>query len=146
MAVRKALPHVNLPCSLRAVSGLTTLPVVCAGALVYKGEGGLLVDSSQFVSNRVELQSRIVLIDVTVRVFAGAAGVYLNEGNNDTPDQVLAIWKIVRNHLASTCDHTICAHQKTAAAAANATTCNAAAAAACFSGRGNARSHVWGSP
>jgi hypothetical protein len=64
------------------------------GAVVYKGEGGLLVDKSQFVNNRVELQIRSVEVDVTVRVYTGAAGVFLSETGDEVPDQVLAIWKI----------------------------------------------------
>lgn len=66
------------------------------GAAMYKGLGGFLVHDSLFVGNRAALDRRQVLIDVTVRVYTGAAGVFLTEESDVmVPDSVLAIWKIV---------------------------------------------------
>lgn len=67
-----------------------------AGAVMYKGQGGFLVHDSLFIGNRAALERRHVLIDVTIRVYTGAAGAFLTDNSDDmVPDSVLAIWKIV---------------------------------------------------
>jgi hypothetical protein len=71
------------------------------GALVYKQGDGLHVASSVFQSNRVALEARSILVDVTIRVFTGSAGVLLNTNNaaaetTTHAGENLAIWKMVR--------------------------------------------------
>lgn len=71
------------------------------GALVYKQGDGLHVASSVFQSNRVALEARSILVDITIRVFTGSAGVLLNTNNaaaetTTHAGENLAIWKMVR--------------------------------------------------
>lgn len=71
------------------------------GAVVYKQGAGLHVASSVFHSNRVALDQRSVLVDVTIRVFTGSAGLLLNGDNDAAETSVatignLAVWKMVQ--------------------------------------------------